>query len=488
MELLQGFVTVLTTGGIFFILIGALVGFILGAMPGLTSTMALAILAPLTFGFDTLYALCMLMGVYIAGIAGGSIPAIALNIPGTPASAATALDGYALFKEGKGRSTLITSFWASGLGTIFSAFILVTLAPTIAKFGLLFSAPEYFALGMLGVTVIISISGKHIIKGMAAGLLGFMIAFVGTDPVSGVGRFTFDMYQLNGGISYVPALIGLFGLSEVFNFVENQIKTQPVVKGQKNQKDSWKKLIPTFLRSSSIGTAIGSIPGAGADIASWTSYDIAQKFRKKEDRFGKGEIKGVVASESANNANVGGALIPMMTFGIPGDGQTAMLIAFLLIHGLSPGPLIFETNADLIWAMFASVFVASALVIIYGYLFSGIITKIVSQPLKVVYPIVIIFCIVGSYAISNNVFDIYVMVAFGVFGFLMKKFGFPIAPLMLALILAPMIEKNLRKGLLQFDNNFFLFFERPLFLTIMGIGLLLLFLTFKLRKKAEIEA
>src|SRR5699024_3210327 len=309
MELLQGFVTVLTTGGIFFILIGALVGFILGAMPGLTSTMALAILAPLTFGFDTLYALCMLMGVYIAGIAGGSIPAIALNIPGTPASAATALDGYALFKEGKGRSTLITSFWASGLGTIFSAFILVTLAPTIAKFGLLFSAPEYFALGMLGVTVIISISGKHIIKGMAAGLLGFMIAFVGTDPVSGVGRFTFDMYQLNGGISYVPALIGLFGLSEVFNFVENQIKTQPVVKGQKNQKDSWKKLIPTFLRSSSIGTAIGSIPGAGADIASWTSYDIAQKFRKKEDRFGKGEIKGVVASESANNANVGGALI-----------------------------------------------------------------------------------------------------------------------------------------------------------------------------------
>lgn len=487
MDLLQGFITTVTSGGIFLILIGALAGFVLGAMPGLTSTMALAILAPLTFGFDTVLALCMLMGVYIAGIAGGSIPAIALNIPGTPASAATALDGYPLFKEGKGRKTLITSFWASGLGTIFSALILVTLAPIIAKFGLLFSAPEYFALGMLGVTVIISISGKYMMKGIIAGLLGFMIAFIGTDPLSGVGRFTFGMYQLNGGISYIPALIGLFGLSEVFSFAENQVKGKGLKTDHKDSKKSWKRLIPTFIRSSSIGTAIGSIPGAGADIASWTSYDIAQKFGKKEDRFGKGEIKGVVASESANNANVGGALIPMMTFGIPGDGQTAMLIAFLLIHGLNPGPLIFETHANLVWAMFASVFIASALVIIYGYLFSGVITKLVSQPLKVVYPIVIIFCIVGSYAISNNMFDMYVMVVFGVLGFLMKKFNFPIAPLMLALILAPMIEKNLRKGLLKFDNNFLLFFERPLFLTIMGIGALLLFLTFRLRKKAESE-
>src|SRR5699024_8699542 len=224
MDLLQGFITTVTSGGIFLILIGALAGFVLGAMPGLTSTMALAILAPLTFGFDTVLALCMLMGVYIAGIAGGSIPAIALNIPGTPASAATALDGYPLFKEGKGRKTLITSFWASGLGTVFSALILVTLAPIIAKFGLSFSAPEYFALGMLGVTVIISISGKYMMKGIIAGLLGFMIAFIGTDPLSGVGRFTFGMYQLNGGISYIPALIGLFGLSEVFSFAENQVK------------------------------------------------------------------------------------------------------------------------------------------------------------------------------------------------------------------------------------------------------------------------
>ncbi|WP_026701873.1 tripartite tricarboxylate transporter permease [Salibacterium aidingense] len=487
MELLNGFVTVFTSGGIVFVILGALLGIILGALPGLTSTMALAILAPLTFGFDTLLALCMLMGVYIAGIAGGAVPAIALNMPGTPASAATAIDGYRLFKEGNQSNTLKMSFLVSGLGVIFSGIILVTLAPLIAQFGLLFSAPEYFALGMLGVTIIISISGKYMIRGIIAALIGFAIAFIGTDPTSGIPRFTFGMYELNGGISYIPALIGLFGLSEVFHFTENTIKSRDISQQQNKQMNNWKRFIPTFFRSSTIGTFIGSIPGAGADIASWTSYDVAQKFAKKGDKYGRGEMKGVIASESANNANVGGALIPMMTFGIPGDGQTAMLIAFLLIHGLDPGPLIFENQSTLVWAMFASVFLASLLVIIYGLSLSTLIIKIVNQPLMFIYPAVIMFCLVGAFAINNNIFDVYVMFCFGVLGFLMKKTEFPIPPLMLALILAPMIEKNLMRGLLIENGNFLMFFARPLFLTIMGIGIVMLIITLVLRKKTPQE-
>jgi putative tricarboxylic transport membrane protein len=487
MELLQGFLTVFSGFSIIAVLLGTLCGMILGAIPGLTSTMALAILAPLTFGFDPLIAICMLMGIYIGGIAGGSISAICLNIPGTPASAATAIDGYLLSKQGRSQQALNVSFLASALGGLFSGIILITAAPLIANFGLKFSAPEYFALGILGVAIIISISGAQIVKGMAVGLFGFMIATVGVDPVSGYMRYSFDNPNLSGGISYIPALIGLFGLSEVFIFAQNAInpKDNKLVGSMKMKAHEWKRLIGTLLRSSSIGTFIGAIPGAGADIASWASYDVATRLAKKDDKFGKGEMKGVVASEAANNANVGGALIPMMTFGIPGDGQTAMLIAFLLIQGFEPGPLLFQNNGDFVWAMFASVLIANVLVWIYGISLTKAIVKIISQPMKIIYPCVIMFCLVGSFAVNNNLFDLTIMIAFGILGFILKKFDYPIAPLMLALILAPMIESNLRRGLVMFDNNFLLFFQRPIFLGIIALGVLLIISTLWLRRNTS---
>ncbi|MBD1381992.1 tripartite tricarboxylate transporter permease [Metabacillus arenae] len=487
MELFQGFLTVFSGWTFFAVLIGTLFGMILGAIPGLTSTMALAILAPLTFGFDPIVAICMLMGIYIGGIAGGSISAICLNIPGTPASAATAIDGYCLSRQGESQKALNVSFLASAVGGLFSGAILITLAPYIAKVGLKFSSPEYFALGILGISIILSISGKQLVKGLAVALLGFMIATIGIDPISGFSRYTFENSNLTNGISYIPALIGLFGLSEVFSFVNDsyQSKSKNFKYRIKLKSFEWKRIMGTLFRSSSIGTFIGAIPGAGADIASWASYDVATRFAKKDDKYGKGELKGVVASEAANNANVGGALIPMMTFGIPGDGQTAMLIAFLLIQGLEPGPLLFQNNPDFVWAMFASVLIANVLVFLYGISLTNSIVKIISQPTKIIYPCVIMFCLIGSFAVNNNIFDIGMMCLFGVIGFLLKKFDYPIAPLMLALILAPMIESNLRRGLVMYENNFLMFFQRPIFLGILALGIILIISTLWLRKSTN---
>lgn len=484
MDLVNGFFSMISGGAILGVLVGTLAGMILGAIPGLTSTMALAILAPLTFGFDPLLSICVLMGIYVGGIAGGSISAIALNIPGTPASAATSIDGYHLTKQGKGAKALNISFISSTIGGLLSGVVLISLAPTIAKFGLKFSSPEYFALGILGIAIIISISGSNLIKGLIVAVLGFMISTIGIDPVTGLSRFTLGDPNLTSGISYVPALIGLFGLSEVFSFYSPTAQTRENLYKKVKWKDyKIKKLSGTLIRSSSIGTFVGAIPGAGADIASWASYDIATRFAKKGDKFGKGEIKGVVASEAANNANVGGALIPMLTFGIPGDGQTAMLIAFLLIQGIEPGPLLFQNNADFIWGLFASVLVANILVTVYGLSLSKFIIKIISQPTSIIYPSVIMFCIVGSFAVNNNFFDVVIMFIFGVLGFFLKKFDYPIAPLMLALILAPMIESNLLRGLVMYDNNFLMFFQRPIFITILLIGILLMGSSLYLRKK-----
>lgn len=485
MNLFYGFSEFLTWGPLLGTMLGVLAGMILGALPGLTSTMALAILTPLTFGMDTLTAICMLIGVYLGGISGGAISAIAINIPGTPASAATCMDGYSLTKRGEGGKALMVSFVSSMFGGLFSAVILITLAPYIARFGLKFGPPEYFALGMLGLTIIISVSGKDLIKGLVAAVLGFMIATIGIDPLIGYPRFTFESVYLQAGISYVPALIGLFGLAEVISNLthrNNGGKVHNIMTKVKFRYQEWKDLWGTLIRSSAIGTTIGAIPGAGADIASWASYDIAKRTATSNEKYGEGEIKGVVASEAANNANVGGALIPMMTFGIPGDAQTAILIAALMIQGIAPGPLLFEKSPDLVWPMFAALLVANVLIVVYGLLITKYIVKIISQPAEIIYPLIVLFCIVGAYAVNNSLFDIGIMCLFGFIGFVMKKFHFPVAPLMLALILAPMIETNLRRGLMTLDGNFLMFFTRPLFDLLIVIGIISLVSTLWLRK------
>lgn len=485
MDFLSGFSILVTTGGILAVLLGTVLGLVIGALPGLTSTMALAVLAPLTFGFDTHLAIAVLIGVYVGGIAGGCIPAICLNIPGTPASAATSIDGYPLAQEGRQKEALRAGLVSSGIGTVLSCLVLITVAPTIAAFGLQFSAPEYFALGMVGLVIVVSVSGPDLLKGAAAGLLGLLFAFVGIDAVSGTSRFTFGVPELYSGLDFVPAIIGLFGFAEVLNQVNKRRDPLRVALPEQNTSPStpWRSLIPTQLRASAIGTAIGSIPGAGADIAAWVSYDVNSKFAKKGDRWGRGEIKGVVASETGNNANVGGAMIPMVTFGIPGDGQTAMLIAFLLIHGLNPGPALIEESPDVVYVLFASVIVAGLVIALGGRWFADFADKIVAVPTQYIYPLIVVLCVVGSFAVSSNPFSILVMFGFGILGWLMIRGGYPVAPLVLGMILAPLIEANLRRGLVLSGNDFGSFFQRPIILGILAVGALLLTTTLMLRRR-----
>jgi putative tricarboxylic transport membrane protein len=486
MEIISGFGTLFTTVGIIAVILGTLAGLVVGALPGLTSTMALAVLAPLTFGFETTTAICFLMGIYIGGIAGGCIPAICLNIPGTPASAATTLDGYPMVRQGRQKEALRAALISSGLGTALSCVVLVTVAPAVAAFGLKFSGPEYFALGSVGLIIVISVSGEHLVKGIVSGLLGLLFAFVGIDAVSGSTRFTFGIADLSSGLGFVPAIIGLFGLAEVIHQLSNKSSLSSISKGTLSERKPrpWRELMPTQFRATAIGTLIGSIPGAGADIASWVSYDVNSKFAKKGDRWGNGEVKGVVASEAGNNANVGGALIPMTTFGIPGDGQTAMLIAFLLIHGLNPGPALIHESGDVVYAMFASVIVAGLILVAGGRIFAGVAENLIRVPTKVIYPIVVLLCIVGSYALSSNPFSILVMFAFGILGWFMIRAEFPVAPMVLAMILCPIIETNLRRGLVLAEGDFFAFFERPIVLGILCVGALLLAVTIWLRRRS----
>lgn len=487
MDLLSGVSQLFSSGAVLAVVAGALLGLVIGALPGLTSTMALAVLAPLTFGFDTHLAVAVLIGVYVGGIAGGSIPAICLNIPGTPASAATAIDGYHLARQGRQQEALKAGLISSGVATALSCLVLVTVAPTVAAFGLRFSAPEYFALGLVGLVIVISVSGSKLLKGIASGLLGLLFAFVGIDAVSGTSRFTFGTSELASGLQFVPAIIGVFGMAEVLNQL-GKSRTAfkvPVETGADPAatKTPWRALVPTQLRASGIGTAIGSIPGAGADIASWVSYDVNSKFAKKGDRWGRGEIKGVVASEAGNNANVGGAMIPMVTFGIPGDGQTAMLIAFLLIHGLNPGPGLISESPDVVYGLFASVIIAGLFIAFGAPLFAKAAGKIVAIPTQYIYPVIVVLCVVGAFAVSSNPFSVVVMVFFGVLGWLMIRGGYPVAPLVLGMILGPLIETNLRRGLVLSGNDFWSFFERPIVLGILGVGLALLVATLMLRRK-----
>ncbi|MEW9672632.1 tripartite tricarboxylate transporter permease [Ammoniphilus sp. 3BR4] len=489
MDLLAGFSIALSFWPLLAIVGGVLAGLTLGALPGLTSTMALAVLMPLTFGMDPILSICMLIGIYVGGICGGSITAICINIPGTPASAATAIDGNALFKRGEGGKALFVSFLCSAIGGLFSAVILITLAPAVAKFGLKFGPPEYFALGLLGLTMVLSVSGKHLFKGLAATFIGLMIATIGVDPVSGFARYTAGSVNLQAGISYIPALIGLFGLSEMISNLT--MKENKVEKAQTFDRIwiKWaelKQLGGTLLRSSSIGTAVGAIPGAGADIASWVSYDVAKRTAKKEERIGEGNIKGVAASEAANNANVGGALIPMMTFGIPGDGQTAVLIGALMISGMTPGPLLFEQHPDFVGAMMASVIIANILIFVFGISITRFLIKLIDQPTKIINPIIILLCLIGAFAINNSFFDVGITCLFGLLGVILKRYDYPLPPLILALILAPMIESNFRKGLTLTDGQFLLFFQRPLFLALIAIMILSLWGFFRMTKKHSI--
>lgn len=469
-----------------YMMIGVLLGIFIGALPGLTATMGVAILIPLTFWLQPAEGLAMLIAIYCSAIFAGGVPAILINAPGTPASMATAWDGYELSKKGKTGLALGVNAIYSALGGLVSTIFLLVAAFPISKIALSFGPPEYFALAVFGLTMMISVSGSSINKGLIMGFIGLFIATIGLDPMLSFPRFTFGNPTLLSGISFIPIMIGLFGLGEVLSQIltssrDGEVKSTKIGRILPN-KEEWKLMRKPFWFSSALSTIIGAIPGAGGDIASLMSWEQSKRFSKKKEEFGKGSLEGLAASSTANNAVIGGAFTTMLTLGLPGDSVTAILIGALMMYGMQPGPTLFTDHVDFVYIIICLLFIANILVLIVGVAGANLFSRILLIKKEIIWVAVILFSIVGAYALNNSFFDVWVMAISGVIGVILRKLDFPLGPLILALILGPMAESNLRRSLsMSVDGTASFFFTRPLTVALLSLALISLF--FPLIKK-----
>lgn len=489
--LFNGFASAFSMAVFPVLVFGVLGGVILGALPGLTATMGVAILLPFTFGMDATPALVMLIGVYIGGIYGGSIAAILLKTPGTPASAATVLDGHTMAIKGLAAKALSIAAVASFIGGLISTIVLIAIAPLLADFALRFNAPEYFALALFGLTIIASVSAKNIMKGLLAGTIGLLVSMVGLDPISSVPRFTFGIMDLYSGINIIPVLIGLFAISEGLNQLEklssNVHDAPPKFDYKVLSFKDFKTILPTCVKSGLIGTTIGSVPGAGADISAFACYNEAKRVAKNPEEFGNGSMHGLAAAESGNNGVTGGSLVPLLTLGVPGDAVSAVLLGALIVQGLTPGPLLFTQNPEIVYGIFSSMIVANIVMLLVGFLGIRFFCRIIEVPKIIMIPIIIFLSIIGAYAINNSMFDVGIAITFGLLGFILNKLDIPSSPILLAIILGPMAETNLRKSLIMYEGSWSFLYDRPIALAFILFAIFSVYSTLKLRKKERIK-
>ena len=460
-------------------LLGVALGIVFGALPGLTAVMGVALLIPLTFGLPPVVAFSSLLGMYCGAIYAGSITAILVSTPGTAAAAATMLEGPRLTARGESLRALEMTTVASFVGGVFSCFILAGVAPQLARFALDFSAPEYFALGIFGLTIVATLSEGALLKGCIAACLGLLIAMVGMDPLTGNLRLTFDSANLINGVSLIPALVGLYALSQVFLTCEDVFRGKRLSAVNISRKgislaEIWANR-SALLRGSLIGTFIGIVPATGSGTASFAAYSEAKRNSRHPEAFGNGAIEGLAATESANNAVTGGALIPLLTLGIPGDVVTAVILGALMIQGMTPGPLLFQEQGALVYSIFISLLLANVFMLVLGMASVRVFSKIVSIPGGILMPLVTTLCVVGGYALNNSNFDLGVMAVFGILGWIMTKASIPLAPLLLAMILSGIIETNFRRALSISDNDYTVFLTRPVCAVFLCISLFILF-------------
>ena len=460
------------------IFIGVSAGIAIGILPGLTSTMAIALLMPLTFAMQPQNGIMLLIGEFVGALYGSGIPAILINTPGTPASAATVMDGYPFTKRGEsGRAIGIITLASFG-GGIISGILLILIAPQLARIAMQFNAPETFALAFFGISIISSIAGKSLIKGLLSGCFGLLISLVGMDNITGFSRYSFGTTFLMGGFSFIPVMVGLFAMSQCMVLVEEIMKrtfiAQKVTSALPTRQDLkivWK----TILRGGLTGTFIGAVPGVGGDVSAFISYDMERRFSKHPQLFGTGLPEAIAATESSNSGTTGGALIPLLTLGIPGDANTAVMLGAFMVHNLIPGPLLFVQHAAVVNTLFIGFILANIFMVILGFSSIRLFVKIVEVPNAIIVPIVILLCIVGSFAINNNYLDIVVMLVAGIVGFMLIKGGFPLSPIVLALILGPMAEGNLRRSLVMSKGSLMIFVQRPFALAFIVIAIFSLF-------------
>ena len=460
------------------VLLAVQLGIIFGMLPGLTATMGIALLTSLTFRWETGNAIFILIAIYVGAIYGGSRSAILINIPGTPANAATCLDGFPLAKSGKGAQAIGLATMSSFLGSFIGLLALVLFAPILGRMALDFKSFELFWLTLFGVAICGNLTAPiDPIKGWIAGIVGILLSFVGMEAIQGYPRFTFGILELNAGFSIIPVLVGTYGLVEILdNLTIGDIKA--VIMNVGRVIPYFKDIIKNgvnIVRSGIIGVFIGIIPGVGEIIASYVAYDFAKRSSKHPEKFGKGSIEGLIASETGNNACVGGALVPVLSLAIPGSPPAAVLLAALWLHGLRPGPLLQIENPNYIFEFSAMFFYASLAMLIIGLLIVKPLLKILLIKNSILMPIIFLLCTIGTFTINGRLFDIWVMIIFGIIGYPMRKFGYPSAPLVLGLILGPMVDENLRRGLILTNGNFLPFFKSTISIILVVAVFLTLF-------------
>ncbi|WP_137918982.1 tripartite tricarboxylate transporter permease [Hydrogenophaga sp. 2FB] len=445
-------------------LLASLVGVVMGALPGLTATMSLALMTTLTLKLPPSQALLILICTYVGSIYGGSRSAILLNIPGTPASAASCLDGYALARQGMAGRAMGIATTGSVMGTLIGMFFLATLTPVLGGLALKFGAYEFFWLALFGVIIAGTLTGDDPLKGWIAGIAGLFVATIGQEPQYGYERFAFGVRDLAGGLQLVPALVGAFGFAELLTAMRERqapVKISPfdtVIPKVRDVLQYWR----TILRSGLIGTGVGIVPGVGEDVAAWSSYAAAKRASKEKEKFGKGSIEGLMAAETGDNACVPGAVIPVLTLAIPGSAPAAVLMAAMIIHGVKPGPLIMVENPSFVYDVVAMMLFATIGILIFGLVLTKALVQVLRVPQHLIVPIVFVLCAVGSFAIAGRLFDVYVMLAFGLIGFFLRHYGYPMAPLVLGIVLGDLMEKNLRRALILSDGDLSPFFTRPI--------------------------
>ena len=447
-------------------------GIIFGCLPGLTATMGVALLTTLTYGMDVFSALAILIANFIGAVYGGSRSAILVNIPGTPAAAATALDGYPLAKQGRAQYALSVATTASFFGTLFGIIILLFISPALSSIALEFGAHEYFLLTVFGIMVCGSITSTNALKGWIVGMFGLLISTVGLDAIHAFPRYTFGSIQLNGGIALIPAMLGVFAIPEIIESLQNDVEGQALEGTSSSLRDLLKNTVealktvvwylPLSLRSGAIGTLIGALPGAGADIACWVAYDTEKRLSKHKEKFGTGIIEGVLAPEVANNSMIGGAFVPMLTLAVPGDSVTAIILAALWLHGVRPGPLLMKEQPEIFYIIVALIVIGAIAMLIVGQLITPILVKAVMIPKGQLMPVVVVLSTIGAFAINNRAFDVIVMLVFGLIGYFMRKFNYQAAPLTLGIILGSMSDENLRRALILGDGSLLPFVQRPI--------------------------
>lgn len=472
----QGFEAVFTFQILGLIFFGTIVGIIFGAIPGLTATMAVALFLPITYSLGASAGISLLVGLYIGGVSGGLISAILLKIPGTPASVATTFDGAPMMEKGEGAKALGVGIFYSFVGTILSIAALIFIAPTLAKIALAFGPHEYFAIAIFSLTLIITLATGSMIKGLFSGALGFMFSTVGIAPVDAIQRFTLGLTELNGGFDILPVLIGLFAISEIIKVAEDVKTEQPATVNAIKLKGFGFSIKEFFeqgwnmIRSTLIGTGIGILPGIGSGTSNIVAYMVAKKQSKHPEKFGTGIIDGVVASETASCSAVGGAMIPLLTLGIPGDTVTAILLGGFLIHGIQPGPLLFVAQGPLVYTIFVAMIVSSLMMLFAELYGVRLFIRMLAVPKHILLPIILVLCFVGAFGLGNRIFDVGVIVFFGLVGYGFVKFGIPQTPFIIGLILGPMAETNLRRGLMLSDNDPTSFVTQPIAGTFIGLA------------------